>query len=143
MGFVVSLPYHAFAVRWFGMDPWFGAHSAIFCPMVCSGCSGPYVTFSWVAYSTPESSSGESTLTYCQQRKGQFAGYTESRFLTGIGDNAPYQLPGDTVTLWFSSFFAWVVLLIPVGFHLERRGVRRLHAQGVELEEKIRQMESG
>jgi hypothetical protein len=141
IGFLASIPWHLVLVRWMDRDPWFGAHSSLFCPTVCAGCTGPYVIFAWTPYSTPTGSSGERTAVYCQVQREQFSGYSEADFLTGLHVNRKFELPGGTSALWFSSFAAWLALSLPFAYILERRAVTRRRAQTSRLDVQILEVE--
>jgi len=142
LAFFVSFPYHLIAVRWLELGPWFGVQHRILCPLVCEGCSGPYVIFGWKAYSSPTGSSGESTRAYCQPSPGHFNGYAESDFLGGLGANGRYELPGSTYLLWFTTIPLLLLLLLPVGYLIGALTVRRLRAGLPVLEEEIRALEA-
>ncbi len=142
MGLVASILWQLIAVRWQDVDPWFGAHHRVFCPLVCSDCEGPYVIFSWTAYSTSQGSSGESTKVYCQTHPEQFASYRESDFLGGLRANRKYELPGATYALWLSAVPMWVVLMLPVGIVVNRVVARRQRAEAPKLAAQIRDLEA-
>jgi len=143
LGLFLSFPYHLIAVRWLDQDPWLGAHHRLFCPLVCSGCRGPYTIFGWHAYSSPNGRSMESTRVYCLPEPDHFEGYSESSFLGGLDSNQRYQLPGSTYLLWLSEIPFLAVLLSPLGFLVSVLVTRKLRASVPQIEAQIRALEDG
>lgn len=144
LSLVIAVPFAMFlSIPWAcvispetNIDPWLGPHSKVFCPMVCDGCTGPYIH---VRYKRNDS--GEHDV-YC--RDPSLAPEQATRnwfFFNGDDAGEPYELPGGGFTLWLTSFPIFIPLGVFIFYGNRIRTRRRREKKAVEIRAKLAEAE--
>lgn len=121
-------------------DPWLGGHAAVFCPVTCEGCEGPYV-FHRTRGAAPDDPWHGPFRIYCQHPESTVgSGWTT--MMDDLEVNARYEVDFGWTGMLLCSIAAWFLPGVCLAVVIARRYVSATKRGLVDLREELADAEA-